>query len=112
MKLNFACEEAPKDLRDKLVVSVGLRSKNFFQDEKIVMGVFVLLGLEKELREVKKVLTIGNRDFVNTFAKCIEIELAVLSHFCHISIVRKECYQFLSFLFSSCHKLGSLNLVG
>ena len=37
LELDFASEQAPEDLRDELIMRVGLSSENLFQDEQVMM---------------------------------------------------------------------------
>ena len=37
LELDFASEQAPEDLRDELIMRVGLCAENLFQDEQVMM---------------------------------------------------------------------------
>ena len=49
LELNLTGEQAPEDLRNELVVGVGLCAKDLLQNEQVVMCVFILLALEEKL---------------------------------------------------------------
>lgn len=40
LKLDLAGEKTPENLRDELIVGVGLSAKDLLQDEKVVVGVY------------------------------------------------------------------------
>jgi len=106
LKLDLAGEQAPEDLRDKLVVSVGLCAEDLLQDEQVVMGILVLLAFKEKLGVVKEILAVLNRNLVDASAQLIEVELTIFAHLRHILTVRKECYKLTSLFFSfSCQNL-------
>ena len=37
LELDFTSEQAPEDLRDELIMRVGLRAQYLFQDEQVVV---------------------------------------------------------------------------
>ena len=39
-ELNFASEQAPEDLRDELVVRVGLRTQNLLQHVEVLVSIY------------------------------------------------------------------------
>ena len=87
LKLDFAGEQAPEDLRDKLIVGVGLRAKDFFQNEQVVVSILILLTLKQDLGVVEEVLAVLNGDFVGALAQLLKVKLAVFAHLSHILVV-------------------------
>ena len=112
LELDLAGEKSPEDLGNELVVRVGLSSKDFLEDEEVVMGQGVILGLEQELRVVKEVLAILDGDLVDTLAKSLEIELTVFAHFGDILVVLEQVDELSSGFLSLSNEDASLLGVG
>jgi len=99
-------------LRDELVVSVGLCSKDLLQDEEIMMSILIFLVFEKKLSIIEEILAIIDADFACTFAQLVEIELTIFAHSGDCTTIGKECYQFAGLFLGFCGQSLGLGRVG
>eukprot|EP00354_Favella_ehrenbergii_P003987 CAMPEP_0170459942 /NCGR_PEP_ID=MMETSP0123-20130129/6467_1 /TAXON_ID=182087 /ORGANISM="Favella ehrenbergii, Strain Fehren 1" /LENGTH=254 /DNA_ID=CAMNT_0010724705 /DNA_START=657 /DNA_END=1419 /DNA_ORIENTATION=- len=111
LKLNLASEQTPEDLRDELVVCVGLCAQNFLQHVEEVVRVFIFLALEEELGVVKEVLAISDGHLVDASVELVKVELALVPHAGNLLSIGKECQKLLSLLLGLLAKLLGFGLV-